>query len=78
VSDGFLTPEEVKRLTRGKVRYSAQCRALDAMGIRYIRAGAHKDGEPLVRRDALDAGGKPAQRRGHRWDRIGSVRQIRP
>ena len=62
-----------------KKRRPAQIRALAALG---YRKGEHfivaADGEPLVLRDKLDADGKPAQRRGHRWDRIGSVRQIRP
>jgi Domain of unknown function (DUF4224) len=69
----FLTPEDLERLT-GKRRFSAQRRVLDALGIRYVRAAT---GEPLVRADALDAkaAGKPT---GHRWDMIGSVRNLRP
>jgi hypothetical protein len=70
----FLSPAELKRLT-GKVRYSAQRRALARLKIPYTQAAT---GEPLVRTDALDAAGKPAQRRGHRWDQIGSVRNLRP
>jgi len=78
MTDRLLTAEEIKRYTDGKVRHSAQCRVLKAKGILFTRAGANNDGEPLVWRSAVDETGKPAQRRGHRWDRIGSVRQIRP
>jgi len=77
MTDRLLTAEEIKRITRGKVRWSAQCRALDKKGIRYMRAGANNDGEPLVWQSAVDAEGKPKQPAGHRWDRIGSVRQLR-
>ena len=74
----FLEPAEVYRMT-GKRRYSAQRRALDSLGVRYIVA---KSGEPLVRASDLDSdldeAGKPKQSRGHRWDRIGNVRQMRP
>lgn len=50
----FLTPDEIAALT-GKVRPSAQVRALRAMGIEHrIRP----DGSPAVLRAALD----PAQR----------------
>ena len=73
----WLSPEEVERITRKK-RWTAQCRALREAGIPFRRAGAKGDGEPLVRTEDVDADGKPAQRRGHRWDRIGSVRQLRP
>lgn len=74
----FLAAEDVQRLT-GKVRYGAQCRVLAARGFRFLRAGVNGDGEPLVRRDDVDADGKPAQRSavGHRWDRIASVRQLK-
>lgn len=65
----FLSPDELHRMT-GKRRYTAQCRALDRLGVRFVRAAS---GEPLVRASDLDATGKPAQRSaGHRWDRIGS------
>lgn len=69
----FLSPDDLHRLT-GKRRHKAQSRALTALGIRFIVAAT---GEPLVRAADLDDTGKPAQRRGHRWDRIGSVRQLR-
>lgn len=72
----FIAASEIARLT-GRKRWSAQCRALKAMGIAYRRAGPRGDGEPLVLAIALDAAGKPAQRRGHRWHMIGSVTQIR-
>lgn len=72
--DRLLTVDELKRLT-GAVRYGAQRKALDALRVPYVTA---RSGEPLVRLSALDANGKPAQRGGHRWDRIGSIRQIRP
>lgn len=62
----FLTVADLQRIT-GVSRYSAQRRALDRLGIRYLRAAT---GEPLVRPEWLDGPGKQAQR-GHRWDRIG-------
>lgn len=68
----WLTAAEVERLT-GRKRWTAQRRQLKALGIKHIIAAT---GEPLVRASDLDADGKPAQR-GHRWDMIGSVRQIR-
>lgn len=72
----YLSPDEVVRLTRKK-RWSAQCKALEVMGIRFRRAGAKQDGEPLVRSDAVDSTGKPRHRAEHRWDRIGpNVAQI--
>ena len=73
----FLSAAELARLT-GKKRRPAQLRALAALG---YRKGYHfivaATGEPLVLRNKLDADGQPAQRRGHRWDRIGSIRQLR-
>ena len=69
----FLGPQEVHRLT-GKRRFSAQRRALDALKIPYTQAAT---GEPLVKAESLDAKPKAGQRRGHRWDRIGSVRNLR-
>jgi hypothetical protein len=70
----FLTAADVARLT-GKKRHKAQIRALTAKGYRYIVAAT---GEPLVRLDSLDDEQKPAHRqRGHRWDRIGSVKTLR-
>jgi hypothetical protein len=68
----FLTPGDLERLT-GRRRFSAQRRALNALGVPYLIAAT---GEPLVRADAIDAtpAGKPT---GHRWDMIGSVRNLR-
>ena len=65
----FLTADEIHRVT-GKRRFKAQRRALDRLGIRYAVAAS---GEPIVRPDAVDDQGRPAQspRSGHRWDRIG-------
>lgn len=71
----FLTPDDVQRLT-GKKRFSAQRRVLDARKIRYTLGGKSGE-EPLVRESDLDADGKPAHRRGHRWDRIASIRQLK-
>jgi hypothetical protein len=72
----FLTAAEVEQLTQRR-RYSAQRRALDAMQVRYARA---PNGQPIVRRTALDVAGKPAHRpaSGPRWDRIASVKNLRP
>lgn len=78
MSDAFLTDEEVYRLTKKK-RRPARVRELTRLGYKqdehFILAS---DGEPLVLRDKLDAKNKPAQRRGHRWDRLAGVKQIRP
>lgn len=60
----FLSPDELRRAT-GKRRFKAQCAALDAMGVRYVKAAS---GEPLVRPDALDSAPKGARNRGPRWD----------
>lgn len=62
----FLTAADVERLT-GKVRFSAQRRALDRLGVRYKVADT---GEPLVLVDALDSPGTKARNVGPRWDRI--------
>jgi len=70
----FLAASEVVRLT-GRRQFAAQRRALDRLKIPYTQAAT---GEPLVLADALDAKPKAAKHRGHRWDRIGSVRQLRP
>lgn len=78
MTDRLLTAEEISRLTGGLVKPSAQAKALAAKGIRFTRAGARNDGEVLVWRSDLDAKGKPAQRAVHRWDRIASIRQLRP
>lgn len=70
----YATLADVRRRT-GKMRFRAMARALDSLRIRYVLA---PDGEPLVHQDDLD--GKPRQAKtvGHRWDRIGSVRNLRP
>lgn len=75
----WLSEEELQRLT-GKQRPSAQRRVLDAREIRYVRA---ESGEPLVRHDeAFDGSAIKAQsprpRMEHRWDMIGSVRNLKP
>lgn len=69
----WLSPDELHRLT-GKKRYTAQCRVLTARKIPYKCAAS---GEPLVRSDwdKVDDRGKPAHR-GHRWNMIGSVRNL--
>lgn len=63
----FLTAADIRRLT-GRVRYSAQRRALDSLGVRYTKAAT---GEPLVRFDALDSPPAKARNGGPHWDRIG-------
>lgn len=75
MSDRLCTPEEIYRVTR-RTRYKAQCRRLTALGYRYKCAS---NGEPLLPFSALEVSGKVAQRQtsGPRWDRIGSVRQLR-
>ena len=65
----FLTPAELARLT-GRTRYSAQRRALDRLGIRYLLAAT---GEPLVRQADLDGSGKAARNSGPRWDRLNAA-----
>ncbi len=62
----LLTADELARLT-GRVRYSAQRKALDGLGIRYVRAAT---GEPLVRADALDDRAGSARNRGPKWERL--------
>lgn len=62
----FLTPDELARLT-GRVRFSAQCRALDELRIPYVRAAT---GEPLVRAAALDDRAAPVRNRGPNWERL--------
>lgn len=59
----FLTRVDVERLT-GKRRFSAQRRALAAMGVRYTESAT---GEPLVRMEALDS---RKRTREPRWERI--------
>lgn len=58
----FLQRIDIERLT-GKVRFGAQRRALDALGIAYRIAAT---GEPLVREDDLDG----RKRREPKWNRI--------
>lgn len=70
----FLSAADVQRLT-GKIRFSAQQRALERLGIPFTIAAT---GEPMVRETALDAKPGQKQSRGHRWDRIGSIRNLRP
>ena len=65
----FLDAAELKRLT-GKVRYTAQRRALDALGVRYTKAAT---GEPLVRQADLDGKAAAARNRGPRWDLLNSA-----
>ncbi|MBK5915119.1 DUF4224 domain-containing protein [Rhodocyclus purpureus] len=54
----FLSPAELETLT-GKVRPSAQVRALTAMGIRYTR---RPDGVVVVVRADIEAENKAAQK----------------
>lgn len=61
----FLSVADIELVT-GKVRPSAQCRALDRMMIEYRLAD---NGFPLVRAEALDDDGKSV-RRAPRWDRM--------
>jgi Domain of unknown function (DUF4224) len=62
----FLSAADLRRLT-GRVRYSAQRRALDQLGIHYTKAAT---GEPLVRPADLDGSGTKARNSGPKWDRI--------
>lgn len=62
----FLTAAEVQRLT-GKVRFSAQRRVLDGLGIRYVLAAT---GEPMVRSADLDDPGTKERNGEPHWDRI--------
>jgi hypothetical protein len=64
----FLSAADVELLTKRK-RFTAQRKALDALGIRYVKAA---DGEPLVRTADLDVKSRPAQRMGPRWHLIGA------
>jgi hypothetical protein len=54
----FIPREDVERLT-GRKKFTAQRRALDRLGIRYVKAA---DGEPLVRVETLDPS-PPKERR---------------
>lgn len=64
----FLSADDLRRIT-GKARYTAQRRALDALGIKYLQAA---NGEPLVRSDALESPQEQRRYNGPRWDRIAS------
>ena len=48
-TSAFLSREDLVRLT-SKVRFKAQCKALDTLGIRYSKAWS---GEPLVLKTRL-------------------------
>lgn len=67
----YASAETVKRLTGGKVKAKAQCRALIRLGIRFRPAD---DGYPLVlERDLdLDSPAPKARNGGPRWDLIGT------
>lgn len=62
----FLPRADLIRLT-GRKRFSAQRRALDALGIRYTLAAT---GEPLVREDQIASPGTGGKQRGPNWSRI--------
>jgi hypothetical protein len=62
----FLSATDLQRLT-GKVRFSAQRRALDRLGVSYTLAAT---GEPLVRREALDGTLGKGLNAGPKWNRI--------
>lgn len=62
----WLDTDDLRRLT-GRMRFTAQRRALDRMAIPYTLTA---DGEPLVRADYQDHNPKPARAREPRWDRI--------
>lgn len=68
MSDTWLTPEEVTELT-ARSRWSAQCRALAAMGVPF-RPNAV--GRPLVERAAVckQQSMKPRKKREPNWDAI--------
>ena len=65
----FLPRADIARITN-RTRYSAQRRALDRLGFRYVVADS---GEPLVRVDALDGERAPARNRGPRWEFLNRV-----
>lgn len=71
----YASRTDVSRRCGGLVRFKAMCRALDRLGVSYTLSAT---GEPLVREEDLDAKPGAKQSRGHRWDRIGSVRNLRP
>lgn len=71
----FLTAEDLVRLT-GRKRFAAQRRVLEALKIPY-RLGGKSGTEPIVREQDLDR--KPGLgHRGHRWERLAPVKQLRP
>lgn len=63
----FLTPDEIHELTDRK-RWSAQCRALAAMGVPF-RPNAV--GRPLVERSVVLSTKPPAAKRGPNWSALG-------
>jgi len=67
MSDTWLTPEEVTELT-ARSRWSAQCRALAAMGVPF-RPNAV--GRPLVERAVVcKQQARPHKKREPNWDAI--------
>lgn len=68
MSDTWLSPDEVSELT-ARTRWSAQCRALAAMGVPF-RPNAV--GRPLVERAAVCSGQPKAKaKKGPNWNAIG-------
>lgn len=65
-TDTWLTPEEVEQLTARK-RWTAQCRALSAMGIKFTPNLA---GRPLVERAAVVTTERPRKKSGPNWSAI--------
>jgi hypothetical protein len=68
MADPWLTPAEVTELTARK-RWSAQCRALKRMGVKFTPNGA---GRPLVPRDAVlgSAGTRQPRKAAPDWSAI--------
>ena len=60
----FLSDAEVEHLT-GKVRWSAQVKALVAMRIAFER---RPDGKPVVLRTAVQAGNEEKRSNGPNWN----------
>lgn len=68
MSDTWLSPEEVEELT-AKTRWSAQCRALAAMGVPFTPNAV---GRPLVERAAVcKEATKPRVKKQPNWSAIG-------
>ncbi len=66
-SDTWLTPDEVEQLTARK-RWTAQCRALAHMGIRFTPNAA---GRPLVERAAVvSTPTKPRKKAAPNWSKV--------